>query len=71
MLTLTFPCYTYSLMQASFWNGLCHRRSTTGIVLTYYGGTINYLSKTKTLNAESFTEAESIATVPTAIGQPY
>ena len=51
---------------AAFGNDLTRRQSTTGIVLTYFYGTIIYQLKTQTLTVGSSTQAEFIATVTTA-----
>ena len=48
---------------AAFGNDLTWRRSTTGIVFTYFGGAIIYCSKTQTLTAGSSNAAEFIAAV--------
>ena len=47
-------------------NDLRKRRYTTGIAFTYYGGDIDYISKTQGVNALSSTEAEFIAGVTAA-----
>ena len=52
-----------TFIDATFGISLTWRRFITGIIFTYCGGTIIYLSKTQTLIAQNSTKAEFIATI--------
>ena len=55
-----------AFVNVAYANDQCKRRSTTGFVFTYCGGTIVYYSKTQSITAISSTEAEFLAAISCA-----
>ena len=58
-------------VDAAYANDQHKRRSTTGFVFTYCGGTIVYRSKAQSITTISSTEAESFLTLTIVRGTHY